>query len=170
MRYFRWVTFKVATILDGKSAKMNNCCMHVFIFFLRLNNSYQNKVEWDQMLVSFVSETSQETLHCPLHFCSTFCVCGFVVLLFYQDTFDWEQMDSYYIKRKSVGCQFWDSVSCSALHAHYLQCAHSSHRQTNLWGSGGSSSLLMTTPHWPLQRKQMEPQGDVSISLTTWVS
>lgn len=44
------------------------------------------------------------------------------------------------------------------------------HGRTNLWGSRGSSSVLMTTPHWPLQRKQMEPQGDVSISLTTWVS
>lgn len=43
--------------------------------------------------------------------------------------------------------------------------------RTNLWRSGvGSSSLLMTAPRWPLQRKQMEPQGDVSISLTTWVS
>ena len=97
------------------------------------------------------------------------CMC-YLVLLWCQDTFAWEQMDLCNIKRKGVECQLLASVSCSALHAHYLLCAHSLHGQNNLCGSGGSSSVLMTTPHWPLQRKQMEPQGDVSISLTTWVS
>lgn len=103
------------------------------------------------------------------YLCAT-CVGGFSALFCGHNTIHCQQMDPCDIKRKSIVCQFSDSVSCWALPTHYLQCAHSLHGWTNLWGSGGSSSVLMTTLHWPLQRKQMEPQGDVSISLTTWVS
>jgi len=57
------------------------------------------------------------------------------------------------------------------IYNHSLAPVSALYRPTDLsscWG--GSSSVLMTTQSWPRQRKQMEPQGDVSIQLTTWVS
>lgn len=49
----------------------------------------------------------------------------------------WIKMDLCNIKRKkgkSIEYPFWDSVSCSALYTHYLQCAHSSHGPDQFMG------------------------------------
>lgn len=121
------------------------------------------------MLGEITCSTMKHCLPYMLNVCAR-CVSGFIEVLCDYGTYHCAQVDLFNIKRKSIGCQFCDSISCSALYTHYLQCAHFSHGWTNLRGSRGSSSVLMTTFHWPLQRKQMEPQGDVSISLTTWVS
>lgn len=71
-------------------------------------------------------------------------------------------------------CCFFPPFSTTVHYNHWLApwlTVSAPYRPTDLsscWG--GSSSVLMTTQSWPLQRKQMEPQGDVSIQLTTWVS
>lgn len=74
------------------------------------------------LLTAFLSFMSFILVHFPFH----------------QDTIDLGNTWIHIIQKgKSVECPLRDSVSCSALHAHYLQRAHSLHRRTNLWGSGG---------------------------------
>lgn len=99
--------------------------------------NYQNKVRQ----VHITNHRSAPCLSALQLFLSIYCWSGT----------DWEQMDLYDLKRTSVECHFWNTVSCSALHAHYLQCAHSQHRQTILWASGRGDQVqaLMTTLHWP---------------------
>lgn len=106
----------------------------------------------------------------PSSLFGTFSHC--LVFLSHQDVIDCEHMNSYNTKRRecmvsALRFGFMFGITRSLFTARSALA----YTRTNLWRSGvGSSSLLMTAPRWPLQRKQMEPQGDVSISLTTWVS